>query len=195
MRFPATYIGTIGHCIGFRNQLIFFVAHFGGTDICGVIGFFSLGRYTMQWSLYSFAQLDSATLYELLRLRVDVFVVEQHCPYPELDGKDTSAKHLLGFDDAGKLQAYARLLPPGCSYAECSIGRVLVAKEARGHGFAWELMQRAIAHCHELWPSRPIRIGAQDYLRQFYVALGFIAVSDVYLEDDIPHLEMLLPSL
>lgn len=147
----------------------------------------------MQWSLCAFVQLDNQTLYEMLKLRVDVFVVEQHCPYPELDGKDTvtNAKHLLGRAASG-IQAYARLLPPGCSYAECSIGRVLVASDARGQGLARELMQRAVANCRELWPDSAIRIGAQEHLRQFYESLGFVAVSAVYLEDGIPHLEMLL---
>ncbi|QUN06171.1 GNAT family N-acetyltransferase [Shewanella yunxiaonensis] len=149
----------------------------------------------MYWQRYSFADLDTNTLYTVLKLRVDVFVVEQQCPYPELDDKDRhqGALHLIGYDN-GELVAYARLLPPGCSYDECSIGRVLVAPCARGRGLAHALMQQAIEACRQQWTQSAIRIGAQDYLRQFYAALGFQAVSAVYLEDGIPHLEMLLPN-
>ncbi len=146
----------------------------------------------MLWQTLSFAELSTAQLYELLQLRVDVFVVEQHCAYPELDGKDCLAhtRHLLGTDSQGKLQAYARLLAPGVSYAEPSIGRVVVNAAVRGQGIAQQLMQQAIAQCEQLWPQQAITIGAQQYLMTFYQSLGFICVSAGYLEDGIPHIDM-----
>lgn len=147
----------------------------------------------MQWRTLSFAELTTVQLYELLQLRVDVFVVEQNCPYPELDGKDCAAQtwHLLGVDVNGQLQAYARLLAPGISYEEVSIGRVLVRDSARGQGIANILMQQAISECQRLWPQQAIKIGAQQYLLAFYQQLGFEQVSEMYLEDGIPHIDML----
>ncbi|KFZ36208.1 hypothetical protein HR45_17625 [Shewanella mangrovi] len=148
----------------------------------------------MQWQSRRFSELSASTLYQLLRLRVDVFVVEQQCAYPELDGKDChpDARHLLAYNDAGDLLAYARLLPPGLSYAEPSIGRVLVNPAFRQHGTGKALMKQAISLCQQYWPHQAIKIGAQEYLSSFYHALGFVAVSDMYLEDDIPHVDMLL---
>jgi len=148
----------------------------------------------VQWQLLPFTELTLDSLYELMKLRVDIFVVEQNCPYPELDEKDRVAgtMHLLGRDSSGELLAYARLLPAGVSYSQVSIGRVAVAPKARGDGRARQLMQEAIVNCQKLWPAEDIKIGAQDYLRAFYQSLGFEAVSDVYLEDGIPHLDMLL---
>lgn len=146
----------------------------------------------IQWQIKRFAELDALTLYQLLKLRVDIFVVEQSCPYPELDNKDLApdALHLLGWrDDA--LVAYARILPPGVSYTEASIGRVAVAEAARGGGNARQLMAQAIEAALAQWPDAGIRIGAQQYLEGFYGSLGFAAVSEVYLEDGIPHLDML----
>ncbi|WP_417763276.1 GNAT family N-acetyltransferase [Shewanella sp.] len=151
----------------------------------------------MLWQTLSFAELSTAQLYELLQLRVDVFVVEQSCPYPELDGKDClpATLHLLGTDSQGKLQAYARLVPPGVSYPELSIGRVVVAANARGQGHAQQLMQQAIAECARVWPQQAITIGAQQYLLAFYQSFGFKCVSTGYLEDGIPHIDMRRDSL
>lgn len=151
----------------------------------------------MLWQTLSFTELSTAQLYEILQLRVEVFVVEQNCAYPELDGKDCLAqtRHLLGTDSQGQLQAYARLLAPGVSYAEPSIGRVVVHAAARGQGIAQQLMLQAIEQCGQLWPQQPITIGAQQYLLGFYQALGFRAVSAGYLEDGIPHIDMRRDSL
>lgn len=148
----------------------------------------------MQWQLLPFTELTLDSLYELMKLRVDIFVVEQNCPYPELDEKDrvAGAMHLLGRGSSGELLAYARLLPAGVSYSQVSIGRVAVTPKARGGGRARQLMQEAIVNCQKLWPAEDIKIGAQEYLRAFYQSLGFEAVSEVYLEDGIPHLDMLL---
>ncbi|QSX34030.1 GNAT family N-acetyltransferase [Shewanella avicenniae] len=147
----------------------------------------------MQWQSLRFEELSTQTLYELLRLRVDIFVVEQQCPYPELDGKDyhPEVRHLLGYDDAGALVAYARQLPPGLSYPDASIGRVLVNPEFRKQRAGKALMLEAIARCQQYWPQQNIQIGAQLYLADFYQSLGFTPVSNSYLEDGIPHIDML----
>ena len=147
----------------------------------------------MNWKCLTFAELTTEQLYELLKLRVDVFVVEQTCPYPELDDKDREpgVYHLLGYQD-GKLTAYARLLPPGVSYTNASFGRVAIAQSGRGQGQGKTLMTTILLHCQRLWPAQDIDIGAQEYLLAFYRDFGFKPVSEVYLEDDIPHLDMRL---
>ncbi|GGP68199.1 GNAT family N-acetyltransferase [Shewanella algicola] len=149
---------------------------------------------TLTWLDVGFDQLNVELLYSLLQLRVDVFVVEQNCPYPELDGKDkhVHTRHLLGLNDQQEVVAYSRVLAPNISYPQASIGRVAVAKSVRGQGVANQLMQRAIAIAKQRWPDDHIQIGAQDYLRHFYQQLGFVVNSEVYLEDGIPHLDMLL---
>lgn len=145
----------------------------------------------IRWQTQAFADLDALTLYRILKLRVDIFVVEQHCPYPELDDKDLhpQSMHLLGWQQ-DTLVAYARVLPPGLSYPEASIGRVAVAESVRGSGMARVLMNKAIQHALQTWPDAGIQIGAQEYLQAFYTSLGFTPASDVYLEDGIPHLDM-----
>ncbi|MEZ4687995.1 MAG: GNAT family N-acetyltransferase [Bacteroidia bacterium] len=142
------------------------------------------------WSLKSWSQLGVDQLYEILRLRTEVFVVEQECPYQEVDGKDQESWHLMGFAQ-GKLIAYARLLPPGLHYEEASIGRVVTAPDQRGTGLGRLLMEEAIARIPELFNSRSIRIEAQSQLEQFYGSLGFIIQSEQYLLDGIMHTEML----
>jgi ElaA protein len=147
----------------------------------------------MQWTDFAFNELTTDALYELLKLRVDVFVVEQACAYPELDDKDRhpQTRHLLLRDDNGALLAYSRILAPGVSYPEASIGRVVVAPGGRGKGLAHSLMSRAIALTLQHWPAAGIQIGAQQYLQTFYHQLGFVSHCEVYLEDGIPHLDML----
>lgn len=147
----------------------------------------------MNWKCLTFSQLTTEQLYQLLKLRVDVFVVEQTCPYPELDNKDKvdDVYHLLGYQD-GELIAYARLLPPGISYSNVSFGRVAIAQSARGKGLGQTLITTILSHCQQLWPNQDIDIGAQEYLLSFYQGFGFSAISKVYLEDDIPHLDMRL---
>lgn len=147
---------------------------------------------SMRWHAAPFAELSVDELYELLALRQRVFVVEQSCPYLDCDGKDRSAFHLLGRDAEGVLVAYARLLPPGASFAEAAIGRVVTAPEVRRSGAGRELMREAIARTRALYGPGPIRIGAQRYLERFYEELGFHIASAPYDEDGIPHVEMLL---
>ncbi|TVL18270.1 GCN5 family acetyltransferase [Shewanella xiamenensis] len=147
---------------------------------------------SVDWQILKFNQLTANTLYEILKLRVDVFVVEQACAYPELDDKDRhpETQHLIGLSPAGELLTYARILPPGLSYPEASIGRVVVSSAGRGKGLAMPLMQRAIESALSTWPKAGIQIGAQDYLKNFYQKLGFNICSEMYLEDGIPHIDM-----
>ncbi|MEZ9823079.1 GNAT family N-acetyltransferase [Shewanella sp. 10N.286.45.A1] len=148
----------------------------------------------MLWKSLAFSELTLDELYELLKLRVDVFVVEQNCPYPELDDKDrhSQTQHLLGVDGQGVIQAYARVLAPGVSYPDASIGRVVVSQVARGGGVAHTLMKKAISISTKKWPEHNIQLGGQEHLKGFYQQLGFEPVSEMYLEDGIPHLDMLL---
>ena len=147
----------------------------------------------MQWSELAFNALSVDELYELLKLRVDIFVVEQNCPYPELDDKDrhSGTRHLLGRNPFGEIVAYSRILAPGTSYPEVSIGRVVVAEQARGAGVAHQLMTESMRVAYAYWPNVNIQLGGQEYLKSFYQKLGFVPVSEVYLEDGIPHLDML----
>ncbi|HEM5146149.1 TPA: GNAT family N-acetyltransferase [Streptococcus suis] len=144
----------------------------------------------MQWEIKAFDQLSLQELYGILTLRVDVFVVEQACPYPEVDGKDPNCLHLFGTDE-GELVAYLRILPAGLSYDEVSIGRVVIKSSHRGKGLGRPMMEQAIHFITNEWKERQIKIGAQAHLEKFYSSLGFEPVSEVYLEDDIPHLDML----
>lgn len=144
----------------------------------------------MQWEMKAFDQLSLQELYSILTLRTDVFIVEQACPYLEVDGKDPNCLHLLGTDE-GELVAYLRILPAGLSYDEVSIGRVVIKSSHRGKGLARPMMEQAIHFITNEWKENQIKIGAQAHLEKFYSSLGFEPVSEVYLEDNIPHLDML----
>ncbi|WP_421410278.1 GNAT family N-acetyltransferase [Streptococcus suis] len=144
----------------------------------------------MQWEIKAFDQLSLQELYGILTLRVDVSVVEQACPYPEVDGKDPNCLHLLGTDEE-ELVAYLRILPAGLSYDEVSIGRVVIKSSHRGKGLGRPMMEQAIHFITNEWKESQIKIGAQAHLEKFYSSLGFEPVSEVYLEDGIPHLDML----
>jgi len=147
---------------------------------------------TTELSVKSFAQLSNFELYAMLKLRSDVFVVEQNCVYPDLDDKDLHAdtQHLLSFN-GDVLVGYARCLAPGLSYTDAaSVGRVVVAGAARGHGLATTIMQAALTTCHQQWPENDIVIGAQTYLQDFYTRLGFSPISPAYDEDGIMHIDM-----
>ena len=147
------------------------------------------------WSVMAFSELSTHQLYDIMKLRVDVFVVEQNCPYGELDNKDTleGAYHLLGKnEETNELVAYSRLLPTGVSYDEVSIVRVTTRLTARKNGLGHELIKQAISACQSRWPKQSIKIGAQEHLSGFYQKHGFKTVSESYLEDGIPHIHMLL---
>ena len=146
----------------------------------------------IEWECKRFAELSTPQLFELIKLRIDIFVVEQQCPYQELDDKDRHehTRHLMGIYN-NQLICCARLLAPGVSYAEVSIGRFAVALPHRRNGIGSTLMQQCISHIEDIWPHHNIRMSAQHYLGEFYTRLGFNQTSDVYLEDNIPHIEML----
>ena len=146
------------------------------------------------WQARHFDQLSGAQLYAVLALRQQVFILEQQCLYPDADGKDLGAHHLLGWRSIGgqrQLAAYLRCLAPGVSYAEVSLGRVLTAPVTRGSGIGRELMAEGIALAGRLYPGQPVRIGAQQHLEKFYGGFGFRTVSAPYDEDGIMHVEML----
>jgi ElaA protein len=166
----------------------------------------------IQWRFAPFAELTPLEVHDLFQARSDVFVVEQNCVFPDIDGVDPKCWHLLGYSpspgdgsqrEAGGapsprgrgegrvLAAYCRLVPPGIKFEEPSIGRVVTTGTVRGTGLGRTLMREALARADKLWPGRPIRIGAQRHLERFYEGFGFIATSQPYDEDGILHIEML----
>ena len=144
----------------------------------------------------SFEQLSTVELYDLLRLRQAVFVVEQTCPYLDADGKDLVSHHVMGRDTSGKLIAYARIVPVGVSYeAYASIGRVISDQSYRGKGLGTALMEYTLSETRKFHHGKDIKISAQSHLVGFYGKLGFEAVGVIYQEDDIPHQAMILKGL
>jgi ElaA protein len=144
----------------------------------------------MQFHSLKFQDLNSTSLYAILQLRNEIFIVEQNCPYQDMDGKDEQSIHLCGYDDNNKLIAYCRILPEGISYSNyCSIGRVAVVQESRSNNYGKLLMQTAINYCLKHY-TKKIKISAQFYLKKFYTELGFVIIGDTYLEDNIPHIAM-----
>ncbi len=141
------------------------------------------------WRVERFEELSIEQLYAILAARVAVFVVEQDCPYQDLDGLDDCGVHVSAWSGE-TLRAYARVLPPGKRFTEPSIGRVLTTRAARGTGLGRELMRRSIAAAASAWPGKALRISAQQHLERFYRELGFETVSEPYPEDGIPHVEM-----
>jgi ElaA protein len=144
----------------------------------------------VDWTWSRFAELGVDNLYDALALRCRVFILEQGA-YQDPDGLDRQAWHLLGRDPNGVLHAYARVVDPGIKYAEPSIGRVVTTPEVRGTGLGRALMREGLARCAAQWPQQAVRISAQARLRRFYIELGFEPLSDEYIEDTIPHLQML----
>ncbi|KAB8198382.1 GNAT family N-acetyltransferase [Lysobacter maris] len=152
----------------------------------------------LNWIAARFDELTPNRLYALLRLRSEVFVVEQACAYLDIDGKDhhPQAWHLLGEAPDGRLAAYLRVLPGGLghgvdTFAEVSIGRVVTSPDWRGRRLGDPLMREGVALIERVWPGAPIRLGAQAHLQHFYARHGFQVASPEYLEDGIPHVEML----
>ncbi|AWI03050.1 GNAT family N-acetyltransferase [Clostridium drakei] len=144
----------------------------------------------MNWQLKKFKELKVEEIYKILEIRNKVFIVEQQCAYQDCDGKDENAYHLY-LQDNDKIIAYLRILKKGVSYDEISIGRVLVNKNYRGKGISREMMLKAINFIELNLNEKEIKIQAQAYLINFYKSLGFKEVSDEYLEDNIPHIDML----
>lgn len=142
------------------------------------------------WSCKAFKDLSNQELYDIFNLRLAVFVVEQNCPYQDADGKDPKSLHVQGIHN-GELIAYARIVMPGVSYKEISIGRVVTSPKARKSGAGKALMKQTMEYIRKESGKVPIRIGAQMYLQKFYESFGFAREGDEYLEDGIPHIIML----
>jgi ElaA protein len=145
----------------------------------------------VSWHWSRFEELGIHALYEALALRQRVFNLEQHCDYVDADGLDPHAWHLLGRSAEGKLVAYLRVVDPGYKYDEPSIGRVATDASARGNGTGRLLMIEGVGGCDRIWPGLAVRISAQAHLQRYYQSVGFETVSPEYLEDGIPHVEML----
>ena len=146
----------------------------------------------INWVIKKFEELTPSELYAIMQLRNEVFVVEQNCVYQDADNKDALSFHLMGWSEKN-LYAYTRIIPPGIAFTEASIGRVVTSPSIRRTGIGVELMRVSISKTKELFSNFPIRIGAQLYLQKFYTSLGFQKDSDTYLEDNIPHIEMVRP--
>lgn len=140
------------------------------------------------WTIKPFEQVTTDELFKFLKTRVDVFVVEQECPYPEIDDLDLIAIHFFKTDSDGQIMAYCRLIETD---KEMKLGRVLVSQEHRKDGLGRELVAKVLDYCAKTYPSKPVYAQAQAYLEKFYGSFGFVATSDVYLEDDIPHIDMI----
>ena len=143
----------------------------------------------MNLEIKKFEELTTEELYEILRVRSEVFVVEQECVYNDVDGKDQKSVHIMIWEDK-KILAYLRVIEAGVSYTDPSLGRVLVVKDARGRRLARRIVVEGMNYITNIWKKNRITIGAQDYLKEFYESLGFKPVSEVYLEDGIPHIDM-----
>jgi ElaA protein len=146
----------------------------------------------MNWLIKQFSELDTLTFYKLVKARIDIFVVEQNCPYPELDDIDAQkdTRHIYSLDQQGEVIAYARCYQK--SQQIVAIGRVIITESNRGKGFAFALMQESINACKQIWPNSSVQLSAQTHLTDFYRQLGFEPISESYLEDGIPHTDMQL---
>jgi len=144
----------------------------------------------MEVSVKTFNELTTEELYQILRLRSEVFVVEQDCVYQDVDNKDQKALHIMGIKD-GEVVAYTRVFEPGDYFDNVSIGRVVVSQSQRKYGLGKQIMQASLAAIDQRFPDKPIEISAQSYLLKFYTELGFNAFGEEYLEDGIPHRRML----
>ena len=142
------------------------------------------------WHFAPFGSLSAYQLHHILSLRAEVFVLEQNCAYVDPDAKDRVSHHLWAEDEKGEVVAVARVVPPGTSYAEPSIGRVATSSSVRGTGLGRELMHRAIHGAQQLHPSADVVISAQHYLLRFYTDFGFQPEGEAYEEDGIPHIQM-----
>jgi ElaA protein len=145
----------------------------------------------LDWQVKYYPELSTNEFHDIIALRLKAFVVEQNCSYLDLDGKDKKCYHLICRDGFGKVVATARILPQGISYPEVSIGRVVLDEEIRGKGIGHQLMEESMKFINEEFGVVPIRISAQKHLENYYNKHGFVSTGKEYLEDDIPHVEML----
>ena len=148
-------------------------------------------RNMLKIELKTFQDLNTKTLYDLLQLRAEVFVVEQDCVYQDVDGKDQKALHVLGYKN-DNLVAYTRVFNAGYYFKEASIGRVVVAKNERQFKYGYAIMEASIKAIKDYYNETIIKISAQTYLKKFYTNLGFKQIGEEYLEDGIPHIKMIL---
>jgi len=144
----------------------------------------------MKWSCKAFKELSLDEFHDIIQLREIVFVVEQDCPYLDVDGKDKDALHVFG-EYEGNIVATTRILKPGKSYDEVAIGRVVTSPTVRGMGMGKQLMEESMKFVQLHFGKVPVRISAQTYLLRYYKSFGFIETGEEYLEDNIPHFEML----
>lgn len=147
----------------------------------------------LNWQWCRLGELSAEQLYAVLAARVAIFVVEQNCAYQDLDGLDSDAEHLIAWSGA-EVAGYLRVLAPGTRFADASIGRIITTKPFRGSGLGRVLVAKGIERTRLRYPGLPVRISAQQYLEKFYGEFGFATVSEPYLEDNIPHVEMVLGS-
>jgi ElaA protein len=145
----------------------------------------------LDWQVKHFSEISIIEFHDLMALRIKIFVVEQNCPYQEIDGKDIKSHHLIGRNDLGNIVATARILPQGLSYKEVSIGRVAIDESAREKGNGHVLMVKCMEYINQQFGPTNVRLSAQSHLEKYYQKHGFESTGKEYLEDDIPHVEML----
>lgn len=145
----------------------------------------------LDWQVKHYPELTTNEFHDIIALRLKAFVVEQNCSYLDLDGKDKKCYHLICRDGFGKVVATARILPPGISYSEVSIGRVVLDQEIRGKGIGHQLMEQSMKFIKDEFGAVLVRISAQKHLENYYNSHNFFSTGKEYLEDDIPHVEML----
>ncbi|MGD1848099.1 MAG: GNAT family N-acetyltransferase [Salibacteraceae bacterium] len=151
----------------------------------------TMPKNSYSWHWKKLADLEVVILYRIMALRSEVFVVEQDCVYQDLDGLDEAAYHCFAIDSNDQPVAYSRVLPAGLAYSELAIGRVVTSASVRGSGLGHELLQRTLQHCEHTWGHQAIKLSAQEHLQGYYQRWGFNTISEVYLEDGIPHVAML----
>lgn len=145
----------------------------------------------LTWRWYRWPELSPDTLYQLLKLRSDIFVVEQNCVFSDMDGLDPQCDHLCGLDSAGQVRAGLRLVPPGVRKPQVSLGRLVVDRSLRSSGMGAQAMRAGLSVCAQRYPGQPVFISAQQHLERFYESLGFHRCSEPYLEDGIWHIDMM----
>lgn len=146
----------------------------------------------LDWQIKHYTDLSLNEFHDIVALRLEAFVVEQNCAYLDLDGKDKKSYHLICRNGKGDVVATARILPPGLAYKDAAIGRVVIDEEIRGHGIGHDLMDRCIQFASKEFGGSPIIISAQKHLEKYYQHHGFVSTGSEYLEDNIPHVEMML---
>jgi|GEM_PF-238153 len=177
---------------GFKefDQHIFMLGNEEQTDIMMKLDLKS-NTMKIEFFIKSFEELSTIELYNILKLRSEIFIIEQNCVYQDIDDKDIQCHHLMCFVD-GNLAGYTRIVPPGLTYEDASVGRVVIGTAYRGLGLGKQMMEHSIKGCQDILKESRIRISAQFYLLKFYNSLGFSEVGEPYEEDGIPHIEMVL---